>query len=315
MKIKTIAKFVLATAAIVMLVGAAWSFWQLGDARDDINKIYPEGLRDHYRQSADTEFDIVRENPAIDGIRRQVMSFTNDNLLQYALVLTPAGEPPAAGWPAVIYNHGYHPRPEEHGQDKHGNDNRPGDYYRGIPQRFAAAGYIVVAPDYRGHNVSEGREFTTDLLAPFWYVRDVIAALNALDSLPHADTDQVFMFGHSMGGAMTLSVLTAVDEKIKAAALWSTAYPERWYYRIMRLRLPRLWNDEMLAATKVPVQIHHGVHDETTPVKNAHAIARVLGERSEVHLYDSKEHLLRDEDFEQSVRRTLDWFARFKGSK
>ena len=75
----------------------------------------------------------------------------------WTLVLRPSGDVPSGGWPLVMYNHGFHPNPPFYGKRTNdGVDDRPGDYYRGLPQAYARAGYTVVVPDYRGHNVSEG---------------------------------------------------------------------------------------------------------------------------------------------------------------
>jgi len=57
--------------------------------------------------------------------------------------------------------------------------------------------------------------------------------MNALPSFPQADLERIGMWGHSMGGGVTLKVLT-VDKRIKAAVLYSsvsadfTDIIERW---------------------------------------------------------------------------------------
>lgn len=52
-------------------------------------------------------------------------------------------------------------------------------------------------------------------------VIDVINLLNAISSIPEADPDRIGMWGHSMGGGVTMKVLT-IDPRIKAAVLYST---------------------------------------------------------------------------------------------
>jgi len=61
--------------------------------------------------------------------------------------------------------------------------DRPGDYYRALPITFARKGFLVVVPDFRGHNDSQGLEYAHGLLESNWYSRDSIAAFRALDSL------------------------------------------------------------------------------------------------------------------------------------
>ena len=137
-----------------------------------------------YAGALRNEFALAYERTPIDGMPRKVVSFSADGLEQFALVVEPAGEPPAKGWPVVIMNHGHHPDPQQNGRRADGTTDRPGDYYRGLPAAYAAAGFLVVWPDYRGHNISQGAEFTSRPDASLWYARDVIAAFAALGSLP-----------------------------------------------------------------------------------------------------------------------------------
>lgn len=83
-----------------------------------------------------------------------------------------------------VSTRGYHPDPPNYGRIADGSTNRPRDYYREVARRFAAAGFVVVVPDYRGHNDSVGSEFVQSPLAAYWYTRDVIAAYRALPCLP-----------------------------------------------------------------------------------------------------------------------------------
>ena len=46
-------------------------------------------------------------------------------------------------------------------------------------------------PDYRGHNISEGIDFTTGFLATNYYTVDVLALLSALAGLDDADLNQL----------------------------------------------------------------------------------------------------------------------------
>jgi uncharacterized protein len=52
-------------------------------------------------------------------------------------------------------------------------------------------------------------------------VIDVINLLNAIPSIEQADPGRVGMWGHSMGGGVTMKVLT-IDSRVKAAVLYST---------------------------------------------------------------------------------------------
>ena len=61
----------------------------------------------------------------------------------------------------------------------------------------------------------------------------MINLMNAIPSIPQADPNRIGMWGHSMGGGVTLKVLT-IDSRVKAAVLYSSVSAdfrdiiERW---------------------------------------------------------------------------------------
>jgi dipeptidyl aminopeptidase/acylaminoacyl peptidase len=103
----------------------------------------------------------------------------------------------------------------------HGFFNR-GSYHSGDGTDRAAAflnrrGYLTLSPDYR----SWGDSDTGYSLFYSGLVIDVINLLDAIPSIPEADPERVGMWGHSMGGGVTMKVLT-IHPEIKAAILYST---------------------------------------------------------------------------------------------
>ncbi len=160
-----------------------------------------------------TVFELVRENPSVNGERRQVMQFESDGLLQFALVLWPAGQAPEGGWPGLLLNHGYHPDPPAYGRNAAGKNDRPGDYYRGMAQAYVDRGLVVVVPDFRGHNESEGISYTTRDDAPLFYARDAAVAFRAMESLPGLNRSRRYMLGHSMGGRVAMEMARQAPER------------------------------------------------------------------------------------------------------
>jgi dipeptidyl aminopeptidase/acylaminoacyl peptidase len=79
--------------------------------------------------------------------------------------------------------------------------------------KLATWGYVVVASQYRGNAGGEGREEFggADL-------QDVLHLIPLLESLPHADTSRLGMYGWSRGGLMTYLALTQTD-RIRAAVI------------------------------------------------------------------------------------------------
>ena len=167
---------------------------------------------------------------AIDGgpgFTACLYSYPSAGLKVHAMVATPTGPVPEGGYPVLIANHGHHPEPVKYGITAEGRDWRPGDYYRRIPGLFTARGFLVVMPDFRGHNNSDGFEFTDGMLESSYYTEDVLNLLAGLASLEHADSENLFMWGHSMGGEVTLRTLVATDV-VNAASMWSSVGGDIW---------------------------------------------------------------------------------------
>ncbi|MEE4216626.1 MAG: prolyl oligopeptidase family serine peptidase, partial [Xanthomonadales bacterium] len=178
------------------------------------------GLK-RYANRLHNAFQLEYQREPLEGMNREVVSFAADGLKQYALIVKPAGQAPENGWPVLLMNHGFHPDPPNNGRTEDGGTDRPGDYYRGLPLAYAKQGFLVVWPDFRGHNISEGYSYTQKQDPPAWYARDAVAAFRALPSLPDANLSQVFWWGHSMGGNVTLRVLQAIGGQVQGASIWS----------------------------------------------------------------------------------------------
>ena len=287
-----------------------------------------------YAGAVKNEFEPAFEREPLDGISRRVVSFRADGLKQYALVLEPAGEPPANGWPVLLVNHGHHPNPPDYGRIADGTTDRPGDYYRSVPTAFAREGFLVVVPDFRGHNISEGVEYARGLLESYWYSRDTIAAFRALGSLPTADTSNVFMWGHSMGGNVTLRALLALDGEVRGASIWSSSSAGLWdkanryasqagrdgasgteYLDSLSAEIAALPFDfdpartdaaAYLGELQTPLNIHHATDDPAVPFiwseSTAGELART-GHPVTFYVYPSADHLFEGRDFNQAVNR------------
>lgn len=259
--------------------------------------VTPEGFSTLVQLNS-SAFKIVRENQSVDGIRRQVMGFTVDGLRQYALVLWPQGDAPEAGWPVLQFNHGYHPDPPKNGMNAQGVSDRPGDYYRAVTAAFANAGYVVVAPDYRGHNVSEGFRFTQRIQPDLWYTRDAIACFLAALKLEGLNPNQAYMLGHSMGGVVTLRAVEALADRVGAAAIWSSG------------------DVSDLAALDVPLSIQHSKNDGSVSVKHARALSTRLADSNSIHqinIYPGSDHLFKAAEFDLAVARDTAFFERYRG--
>jgi dipeptidyl aminopeptidase/acylaminoacyl peptidase len=166
---------------------------------DDIKKYKPQA------GSITTERTVADAT----GYRTQVISFQSDGFKEYALESTPNGAPPAGGWPVVILCHGYI-APDQY--------RTTGTDYASWIAAVTQAGFVVIKPDYRGHDqsqgVAEGGHFSPV------YTYDV---LNLIASLKHdplggsINPGRLALVGHSLGAHVALRA-AVVSPDVKASA-------------------------------------------------------------------------------------------------
>lgn len=286
-----------------------------------------------------------KELHATSTNQASLMSYFSDGLKIYTLINRPTSVAPKDGYPILIFGHGFHPTPEKYGiSNSTGKQWRPGDYYRGVPEAYAAQGFFTLTPDYRGHNVSEGLEFTkTSYLASSYYARDVLHLVAVLNQLDNVDLSRVYYMGHSMGGDVGLKVLLATDI-FKAASLWSPvvsstqeqalyygkyydktndklnpeimlAYLEKIDKVYAALESPVSFNDvdpvKHLDALNTPLLIQHARGDTSVPYIWSESLVTKLHELGKDYLlysYESDNHLFKDENFELAIQRDITFF-------
>jgi len=146
--------------------------------------------------------DIVTERKLSAGpsYNRYVVSYQSDGLKLFGLLTIPTGVKPAGGWPVILLNHGYIP-PTEYSTDQS---------YERIVAPLAAAGYIVFKPDYRGHDNSPG--IPNQVYVSPDYVTDSLNALASIKKYKDANPDKIGVWGHSMGGNITLHELVLTHD-------------------------------------------------------------------------------------------------------
>ena len=247
---------------------------------------------------------------------RYIVSYLSEGNKIFALLTIPWGQTPPTGWPVIIFNHGYIP------PDEYRTTERYMDYVDG----FARNGYIVFRSDYRGHGNSEG-EATSSYGSP-GYTIDVLNGLAAVKTLPDADPERIGMWGHSMGGNITLRAMVISDE-IDAGVIWGgvvAAYPdlfERWRRRDgdgptptpnptrtrgrWRLSMidtygtpednPAFWasisSNTYVADLSGPLQLHHATTDASVPVEFSEMLyeqVQEAGRPVELYLYEGDNH-------------------------
>jgi dipeptidyl aminopeptidase/acylaminoacyl peptidase len=316
---------------------------------NNISSISIKGLKNRIY---DAKLSHERELQGTDDYTADLMSYYSDNLKVYTLINTPTTEKPKNGFPILIFGHGFHPEPKKYGvSTETGKNWRPGDYYRGIPEAYAENGYLVITPDYRGHNISDGFEYTkTSYLASTFYAIDVLNLISTLNQLDEGNIDNVFYLGHSMGGDVGLKTLLA-SKQIKAASIWagvsaSTLEQALYYGKFYEKENIGTTNKSMnnytnklneivnrlgfeydidsgdpinyLQDIKAPIILHHARGDKSVPYQWSESLASKLfkyNKKFELYAYDSKNHLLKDENRNIAIQRDLDFFNKIKTTK
>lgn len=247
------------------------------------------------RQRAYPGSDITIEQTLEPGSNydRYIASYQSDGLKINALLTIPRGEQPATGWPVIIFNHGFI-APDVY---------RTTERYVAYVDSLARSGYIVFRSDYRGHDQSEGEARGTYGTPD--YVVDVLNAVASMERYPAADPNRIGMWGHSMGGYITLRSMV-ITTTIKAGVIWAgvvgpypnlferptatptpedftpepttTATPSfnrRWRSELAAVygspeENPEFWNsisaNAFLTDLSGPLQLHHGTADTSVPL-------------------------------------------------
>jgi uncharacterized protein len=294
----------------LLMVGSAFSPLTAAAADDTPHRLSIEFLRQQEYSGSDIQ--IEQKLNAGANYDRYIASYLSEGLKQYALLTVPRGTKPATGWPVIIFNHGYIP-PSQY---------RTTERYVAYVDGFARAGYIVFRPDYRGHGNSEGEP--TGAYGSPNYVIDVLNAVASMKKYPMADASRIGMWGHSMGGWITLRAMV-VSPDIKAGVIWAGVVGsyEDLLTQWRRRNLPPTgapsgrssWRndlvqeygqpDENAAIWKTlsanhflqdmngPIQLHHARGDASVPVVLSELLAqqgRAAGMPIELNAYPGDNH-------------------------
>ena len=217
--------------------------------------------------------DVLDRN---DAYTRYAITYRSNGLLITGILNIPEGEGP---YPLVILNHGYIAR-SVYTQGR--GLKREQDY-------LARHGFAVLHTDYRGHAGSDESPMTENVYdGNLEYAMDSANAILAVRAaaLPQVDATRVGMLGHSLGGGVTLAILTGRPELVSAAVLYAPVHADvwenfsRWRHERSpddrtievfgtREEHPEIWDalspQTFLSEIEVPILLFQGDRDQDVP--------------------------------------------------
>ncbi len=287
------------------------------------------------RQTPYPGSEIVIKNTltAAYNYNRYYAYYLSEGYKIYGLLTVPIGEPPEGGWPAIVFNHGYIPPTQYLTTER----------YIAYVDWLARSQYVVFRIDYRGHDQSEG--IALGAYGDPGYTVDVLNAVASLQQYPAVNPEKIGMWGHSMGGYLTLRSMVISDD-VKVGVIWAgvvASYPDM--LSLWRRNTPgpaptapsfaRRWQQEwseeygttdenpdfwslISSNTYVneisgPIQLHHGTADESVPLIFSELLQdEILAVNGEVEFYsyEGDNHNLSGY-FSLAMTRTIEFFDRY----
>ncbi len=251
---------------------------------------------------------------------RYLISYPSDDLTIYGFMNVPVGEGP---FPVIIALHGYI-NPAIYGTL---------DYTTRYADDLARAGFLVLHPNLRGYYPSSSGPnlFRVGMALDVLHLVGLVRQTGGLPgALAAADPDAIGLWGHSMGGGISLRTIT-VSADVRAAVLYAAmSGDETWNYTKIQewsggtrgweeLRAPedvirRVSPIEHLERIQAAVSIHHGTADDQVPLEwSADLCQRLnaLGKSVECFAYEGQPHTFTGEGDRLFVQRTIDFFNRW----
>jgi dipeptidyl aminopeptidase/acylaminoacyl peptidase len=253
------------------------------------------------------------------GTTEDFASRSKDGTDVHGVLVKPAGAASGHRYPTLLRIHG-----GPNGQDAHD--------FSFERQLFAANGYVVVSPNYRG-SAGRGAAYQKTILADWGHkeVADLLGAMDHVVAAGIADPDKLGIGGWSYGGILT-DYSIATDPRFKAAtsgagsALQLSMYGVDEYIQQYVAELgqpwehPELWiklSYPFFHVTRIstPTLFLGGDKDFNVPViggEQMYQALRVLNVPTELVIYPDQFHGLTRPSFEvDRLRRYLDWYAKY----
>lgn len=251
---------------------------------------------------------------------RYYITYKSGDLTISGIMNVPKGTGP---FPVLFLNHGYiDPVIYTNGRGL----KREQDY-------LARQGYVVIHSDYRNH-ADSSKDPNADVNFRLGYAEDVIAGIEAMkaSTLPYFNKEKIGLLGHSMGGGVSLQIMTAKPDLIDAVMLyapvsanaidnynrWMVSRPETAQKIIETFGSietnPEFWAQvspmNYLDRVTAPVAIFHGTADADVPIEwsdRLYEAFQAAGKESYYHVYRGQPHEFTT-SWGEVMQKTTDFF-------
>jgi dipeptidyl aminopeptidase/acylaminoacyl peptidase len=252
-----------------------------------------------------------------DFFTRYLISYPSQELDIVGFLNVPRGE---GSFPVIVAIHGYiDPSIYE-----------TLDYTTRYADALARSGFLVLHPNLRGYPPSDSGEnlFRVGMAKDILNLVGIVRASGGRSGpLEKADPERIGLWGHSMGGGISLRVIT-VDPRVDAAVLYGAMSGDElqnfvkigeWSAGtrgVEERAVPPDFLDEIspinfldrIAAT---VSIHHGADDELVPLAWSEDLCqRLIEQRKTVscYTYPDQPHTFFGSGDQLFIERTIDFF-------
>jgi dipeptidyl aminopeptidase/acylaminoacyl peptidase len=274
------------------------------------------------RAYGDGKIEITETLGQNSAFTRHYFRYDSDDLSIYGFANVPHGGGP---FPVIIALHGYI-EPDIY---------QTLDYTTHYADALASNGYLVLHPNLRGYPPSDAGNnlfrvgMAVDVLNLIALVKEHSGEPGLLQS---ADPTRIGLWGHSMGGGVSMRVLT-VSQDVKAAVLYAAMTGDeqknyeaiyRWLNGSMGLEelavptefLPRISPMYYFEDISAAVSIHHGLADKLVPVQWSMLTCeqlKALGKEVECHYYEEMPHTFYGAREKEFIHYTIEFYDRNLG--